>query len=617
MSSNTAETKRFARISPFGIWAIAYACAAVVYAIHVSSGFSIPYFVITYALFGLLVLVQKFSIPVGDVDSLKFETVFVTAFALTYPFPTVVWALLCYGVILVYKYPESWDKALLNANNFATSAFVARYAFDMVSHHRGFDVTLVIPIFVAAVGYFTTNVLVFSISIYVMNGLSDLRAYLAGIRGRFLAIYGLQILIGLLLAAVIQTAGLSGVLLFTGLIVLVAYSYRDYFRMANHFKGLSIRDELTSVYNHRWVQTWMDERIVEQNPFAVLMIDIDHFKRYNEVWGHLRGDEALRLVSDIIHGSLSNGEEVARYSGEEFFVVMPNGDLDSASERAEQIRQSIEETAFPGAEKMPGKKITVSLGIATFPEMAANKKDLLMMVDDALYKGKFTGRNKVSIYTSVIDELKSELTLESAEHDTINTIKVFLAILNSKDRYTFAHTERDARYVEALARKLGMAGDKLLYLRFGAFLHDIGKVEIPQEVLTKRGPLTRDEWVIMKSHVELGVKIIETIPSLHSCIPTVLHHHERFDGTGYPHNLVGDEIPLEARILTIADSFDAMTTSRPYQRRRSMDEAFEELRLCAGKQFDAELVEPFISVVKEMGLLSNEPDDEDDIMIQP
>ncbi len=159
---------------------------------------------------------------------------------------------------------------------------------------------------------------------------------------------------------------------------------------------------------------------------------------------------------------------------------------------------------------------------------------------------------------------------------------------------------------------MGLGDEQLRYLRFAAFLHDIGKVQIPVEILTKRSFLTQEEWgTVVKSHVELGVEITQPVKGLEACLPIIRHHHERFDGGGYPDGIAGEEIPYLARIVTVVDSFDAMTTSRPYQRKRTMDEAFQELRTCAGRQFDPVLVEPFIEVVQEIGLLIEEDEEQE------
>ncbi len=562
-----------------------------------------------YTLTGLLLLVERFYISVTKEEQLHFESVYLIGFILAYPPGPVAWAGLAYALISSVRYRRFWYMQLMNGAVWTACALIAHYVYFHIATSADFWVLDIIPILATGVSYFIVNVILVSIFLLLRKGISGISSVLQGFTLPFFIVYAVTVMIGILLAVVLQHSGLAGALLFTGLILLVSYTYRDYFKMANHFKELAIKDELTGLHNHRYIQSRVDQLIEEKRPFAFLMMDIDHFKRYNEVWGHVRGDEALKKVADVLRERRLPGEEIARYSGEEFAIVLPDYDLPQAQLKAELLRRAVEETSFPGAERLPGKRVTVSIGVAHYPQQAKDKKELMVMVDDALYKGKFTGRNKVSLYTSVLDEMKNDLAVQEGDEEIIRTIKVFLAILNSKDRYTYAHTERDVIYATALARRIGLPEHQIRYLRFGAFLHDIGKVEIPIEVLTKRGPLTREEWQIMKSHVEIGVSIAKPIRSLAPCLPIIRHHHERFDGNGYPDGLKGYDIPLEARILTIADSFDAMTTSRPYQRKRSMEEAFVELRSCAGRQFDPELVEPFIEVVQEIGLLSEDAEE--------
>lgn len=572
---------------------------------------SIDDWVVIYTLAGLLVLVQHYEIRINSNNRLFFDDAYLIAFSFAYPANTIIWAGIIYVLISgVINRKKHWHSYVMTGVVFIACTLVSqRVYWQLIGGHHVFEITRVFPLAVYAVTYFVINVLLITVYFLIESGKQGLSEFKRVLSIRFVVMYLIEILIALLLALVLHASGLAGALLFTGVVLLVAYSYKDYFIMANHFRDLAVKDELTGLYNHRWVQTWIDERISAQQRFSLLMLDIDHFRRYNEVWGHVQGDEALKTIATVLRANCLGDEQIARYSGEEFAIVLPDYDVHQAQLKAEIVRRSIEEAEFVGAERLPGHQLTVSLGVAAYPDMAETKKDLMMMVDDALYKGKFTGRNKVSIYTSVIDDMKRELALGDEEQEVIKTVKVFLAILNSKDRYTYAHTERDVRYADALGRRLGLDETSMTYLRFGSFLHDIGKVEIPIEVLTKRGPLTRDEWALMKSHVDKGVGIISAIPSLAPCIPIIRHHHERFDGTGYPCQLAGFDIPLTARILTVVDSFDAMTTSRPYQRKRTMEEAIEELRACAGKQFDPDLIEPFIEVVRGIGLLSQ--DDEE------
>ncbi|MCF8566394.1 diguanylate cyclase [Alicyclobacillus tolerans] len=606
MSRIQSRRRSLAILYAAALWAGLAAWAIVKY-----PAFLIPEWVVFYTLAGLLVLVQRFSIPVARQNTFNLETAYLIGFGLIYPVHVIAWAGLAYAVVSSFSYRKKWYAQVINACGFTIGAVVARIVeLQMVHVHTLPSIVDLVPIVVFSMVYVAINilsVLIYFVLIKGSEGFGELRNIVAK---EFWFIYGITVLIGLLLSIVIKDAGLAGALLFTALILLFAYSYRDYFKMANHFKELAVRDELTGLFNHRWVHSKMDELIDSRQPFALLMMDIDHFKRYNEVWGHVQGDEALKRLAEILLVQRTQNGEVSRYSGEEFAVLLIGYDIHQAEVMAEQYRKAIEEAEFPGAERLPGNRLTVSIGVAQYPELAENKRDLLIKADDALYKGKFTGRNKVSIYMSLLDEMQKELNLGETDQEIIKTIKVFLAILNSKDRYTFAHTERDVRYAEALAKKIGLEEERIRYLRFGAFLHDIGKVEVPLEILTKRGPLTRSEWEIMKNHVIVGERIAQPIASLAPCLPIIRHHHERFDGTGYPDGLKACDIPLEARILTIADSFDAMTTSRPYQRKRSMEEAFQELKFCSGHQFDPALVDPFIEAVQEIGLLADEKEEE-------
>ncbi|WP_054969976.1 bifunctional diguanylate cyclase/phosphohydrolase [Alicyclobacillus ferrooxydans] len=570
-------------------------------------GLTIPDWVVLYTLSGLLILVERFRIQVGSAVDMGLEDVYLIGFALVYPTNILIWAGLVFTVVSSARIRRGWFIQAMNALGLVLAVVAAKQMYNVfVPVSEPWRVSQIAPFLVFTGVFVAVNLVAFCITLFLIYGRQFVTSLYESFSIQVLAVFGIELLIGLVIAIVLQAAGLAGVLLFTGLILLVAWSYRDYFKMAQHFKQLAIKDELTGLHNHRYIHSKMDAFIEAKQAFAVLMMDIDHFRRYNEVWGHVRGDEALKTVAELMGRNQLPEEKQARFSGEEFMILLPDYDLSQAQLRAEVIRRAIEDNEFPGAERLPGKKVTVSIGVARFPDMADNKKDLLTMVDDALYKGKLTGRNKVSLYTSVLDEMKLGLQLGNEEQEIVKTIKVFLAILNSKDRYTYAHTERDVVYAAGLAEKIGLDEERIQFLRFGSFLHDIGKVEIPIEVLTKRGPLTKDEWLVMKSHVEIGESIAKPIPSLAPCLPIIRHHHERFDGTGYPDGLKGEDIPLEARILTIADSFDAMTTSRPYQRKRTLSEAVEELRRCAGTQFDPNLVEPFIEAIGEIGLLTEE-----------
>ena len=206
-------------------------------------------------------------------------------------------------------------------------------------------------------------------------------------------------------------------------------------------------------------------------------------------------------------------------------------------------------------------------------------------------------KNRVETYVSVLDELKRDLNEE--ENALVASIKTLISIINAKDKYTYSHVERVVIYSRLMAKKLGLSEDEKKQLIYGAYMHDIGKINIPNEILTKKMRLTKEEWEILKQHPKDGVEIIKSVNSLKNVVPLILYHHERYDGFGYPVGLKEKEIPYLARVLTVIDSFDAMTSSRPYNKRKTYDEGLIELERCSGTQFDPEIVGIFSEVVKE------------------
>ena len=197
---------------------------------------------------------------------------------------------------------------------------------------------------------------------------------------------------------------------------------------------------------------------------------------------------------------------------------------------------------FQGEENLPNKKLTVSIGISCFPDKAKNKVELINRADDALYRAKFFNKNRVEVYYSILEELKEDIQEEHI--DIISSIKTLISVINAKDRYTFGHTERVVIYCDLIANKLNLSLEDKKILKYGAYLHDIGKIEIPKEVLNKRMVLTDEEWDCIKKHPENGTDIIRSVPSLQNVIPLILHHHERYDGKGYPTGLEKENIQI-------------------------------------------------------------------------
>jgi diguanylate cyclase (GGDEF)-like protein len=394
-------------------------------------------------------------------------------------------------------------------------------------------------------------------------------------------------------------------LILAGVFILTAWPLGFYVKNSKEhieaLKSLANEDGLTGVYNHRFFHDTLRERIIscekEKSPVSLIFIDIDYFKHYNDLYGHQKGDEVLRIIGSLLKNLARKEDIVARYGGEEFSIILPNTSEKNAFTIAETIRKVIEETYFYGEENQPNGKITASIGVSVYPDKAKNDMELIKSADDALYRAKFFNKNRVESYTSILDELKQDI--DEKHIDLVTSIKTLISVINAKDRYTYGHVERVVAYCKLLADKLKLSEEDKKTLIYGAYMHDIGKMSIAKDILLKKMPLTNEEWEALKQHPANGVEIIRPVKSLNNLIPLILYHHERYDGKGYPSNLAGEDIPYLVRLLSVVDSFDAMTSNRPYNKRKTYEEGIVELRKCSGSQFDPDIADAFIQVIKE------------------
>jgi diguanylate cyclase (GGDEF)-like protein/putative nucleotidyltransferase with HDIG domain len=356
-------------------------------------------------------------------------------------------------------------------------------------------------------------------------------------------------------------------------------------------------DGLTGLYNHRHFHERLDYEIARGSrfgtSFSLIMLDIDLFKAYNDIHGHLAGDEILRRIAICIETSIRSIDIAFRYGGEEFAIILPEARLDDAYKVAERIRKTI---AAKTSSKAP--PITASLGAANWPIDGVMKEEIISFADAALYRAKQTGRNRTCLSSDV---LKPEAPLVSVELEArsraLSIIYALAATVDAKDHYTYGHSKKVSDYAVALAEAMGLTHDKIDIVRAAGLLHDIGKVGIPDSILNKKGTLDDEEWRLVKAHPKLGVEILRHVIDLVNCLPVILHHHEHYDGTGYPSGLKGENIPLEARILAAADAFDAITSPRPYREQLSSQQALDELKRCTGTQFDPKVIESFIKII--------------------
>jgi diguanylate cyclase (GGDEF)-like protein/PAS domain S-box-containing protein len=361
---------------------------------------------------------------------------------------------------------------------------------------------------------------------------------------------------------------------------------------------LAVRDSLTGLYNHRSFMEELtgliDRSRVAQLPLALLMIDLDHFKLYNDALGHLMGDRLLEEYSRLLAACVRKNDLVGRYGGDEFVVALAGADNAIAAETAERIRDSVAYHPFPGREVLPGGRLTVSIGVSFFPGSGVNCLDLVRRADAALYEAKRTSRNRVELYYSALDELRK--TLRNENGTLITTVKSLLSVIDSQDRYTFHHSDLVVRYSTWIAKTLGWDAESLQQLRVAALVHDIGKIHVSPQILSKDQSLSKLEWEQVRQHPVHGADILRPIPALApNIIPAVLYHHERWDGSGYPYGLKGKDIPLMARVISVADSLEAMLSNRPHRTALTAEAALAEIRGGAGTHFDPMIVEALLT----------------------
>lgn len=368
---------------------------------------------------------------------------------------------------------------------------------------------------------------------------------------------------------------------------------------------LASRDPLTSCLNRRafynlFEAQWATARAGD-GPLACIMLDIDHFKMVNDTHGHSTGDLVLQHVAKIVRQTAQAEDVVCRYGGEEFCVLLPQARLDEALAFAERLRMTIAE------EKCGELSVTCSVGVSCIELGAANPRELLEQADKSLYFSKRNGRNRVTPWSLVPQnfELRGSdtgRTKRSREIDTdvaipFHAVTALTSALAYRDAMTAEHSRRVADLCVATARGL-ISESECYVLEVAALLHDIGKLGVPDAILLKPGPLNEEEWKVMSTHDRIGVEIISAAFSSEGLTSIVRTHHSWYGGNPRAPALpTGDEIPLGARILAIADAYDAMVSDRVYRKGRRREDAFEELRHCAGQQFDPALVERFVEAV--------------------
>jgi diguanylate cyclase (GGDEF)-like protein len=535
-------------------------------------------------------LAERFPVPVEGADANGVSLGFVFAVAALVLFgwapATAVYATAPTIIALVRRNPLI--RTVFNAGVFGLTGGLAGWVLSRLQSPSRTGAVLLEVALTAAI-LFTFNLLLVSAAI---SASGSERGYTSLVRSytRSLALpFTLMASAALMLVVLWQrTPYLVAALV--GPLVAISLYQRSTHRALRAMR-LALTDPLTGLGNHRHFHERLQRELLQAEEtgrtVSLCLLDVDDFKRINDRFGHPAGDRVLSQVST----RLRQGGEAFRLGGDEFALLLPAVDEGAAVVAARSIVRRIAEWSIGEV-----GVITVSAGVATFPQHGHERDALIRLADGALYWAKEHGKNQVRVAGA---EDLAQFEALAGGSDRIARFRAAAALaraVDSRDTYTGSHSERVAAISGAIAEQLGLASAEVELTRVAGSLHDLGKLAIPEEILQKPAELTTAEWLVVQRHPQIGHRMLEGL-GVAPVAEWVLHHHERWDGSGYPDGLAGAEIPLGARIVFVADAFDAMTFGRLYRAPLTRDEAVAEIERCSGTQFDPGVVRAFLGAV--------------------
>jgi diguanylate cyclase (GGDEF)-like protein/putative nucleotidyltransferase with HDIG domain len=535
------------------------------------------------ALLAASALADHFPVPVDGVDTGGVSLSFVFGVASIVLFG---WAA---GLLVVFLAPAITQvlehrPPVRIAYNVSVLALAATAAGTAVAPLNGDGSTIVLArVGAAASAHYAVNLILISAVVAVGSHRSFFSLARSNVRWTVVP-FSLMASAALMLVVLWQRSPFLSVALVGPLLAIQLYQ-RAIVR-ALHAMRLALTDPLTGLGNHRHFHERLERELRQTRerglPLTLCLVDVDDFKRVNDRFGHPVGD---RILSQLATRLRQSGEAF-RLGGDEFALLLPGYDEEAALTAASSVVERIGALELDQA-----GSITVSAGLATSPHHAADRDELIRLADSALYWAKEYGKNRVRAFRPDVIEL-AELKRLASGPDRAARFRAAASLaraVDARDVYTGSHSQRVAELAARTARRLGLPEEDVELTRLAASLHDLGKLAVPEEILRKPGPLTEPERIVLERHPQIGFRMLESL-GVDPVAEWVLHHHERWDGSGYPDGLPGDQIPLGARIIFVADAYDAMTSERVYRRRVGASEAIAELQRCAGSQFDPEIV---------------------------
>jgi diguanylate cyclase (GGDEF)-like protein len=553
------------------------------------------------ALTAAATLAERFPVPInaetgGGVTSLTF----VFAVAAIVLFGWAAGALLLLAATAIVQLAQHRPLQRISFN-VAVLALVALAAGVLIAPIQGESVGAVIArVVVAATADNIVNIVLISAAIALSTNQPYLKLMKTHVRATIVP-FAFMASAALMLVVLWERSPVLSVALVGPLLAIALYQRSTH--SALRAMRLALTDPLTGLGNHRHFHERLQRELLnaeeQARPLTLCLVDIDDFKRINDRFGHPSGDRVLSQIAT----RLRQGGEAFRLGGDEFALLLADHDESTALTAAESIVERISTVDFDHI-----GQVTVSAGLATFPVQGHGRDELIRLADSAMYWAKEHGKNRVRVYRPDIVEL-AELKRLAAGPDKAARYRAAASLakaVDARDTYTGDHSERVTELAARVAVRVGLDAEQVELTRLAAKLHDLGKLAIPEELLQKPGTLTDSERLVLERHPQIGFRMLDSLgvdPIAH----LVLHHHERWDGAGYPDGLSGEQIPLGSRIIFVTDAYDAMTSDRLYRPKRSSRAALAELERCAGSQFDPGIVAAFREEIEESSPLKAAP----------
>jgi diguanylate cyclase (GGDEF)-like protein/putative nucleotidyltransferase with HDIG domain len=546
----------------------------------------------TWALLAVTAIAEAFPVPLEKVPvgGTSLATIFIVGTSVIYGWDAATLAAFLAMILVEAARRRPLTKIAYNSGVYA----LAGAATALGSLVEGSDsFALLVPqVALAAAAFYVVDLTLIAFAVS-RSAREPFTAVLRGAVSSTFIAFSIMASLSLLLAVLWDREPFLSAAL-VGPVVAIALYQRSVHRELKAMR-LALTDPLTGLGNHRYFYEQLEHALTKAETsgahVALCLFDIDDFKEVNDAYGHPAGDELLVAVAS----RLRQDGEAFRLGGDEFALLLVGPKEHEAVRVAEGVLDRISEVDAGGE-----VELKVSAGIAVYPSVGVERSELVRVADSALYLAKEHGKGRVRAYRPDLLEL-AELRRLAEGPDRAARLRAAASLahaVDARDAYTGSHSYMVGELSARVAKRMGLEPEQVELARLAGSLHDLGKLAIPEEILRKPGPLNEAERLVLERHPQIGFRMLDSL-GVEPVASWVLHHHERWDGDGYPERLGGERIPLGSRILLVADAYDAMTTDRVYRSRLSHERAMAELERCAGTQFDPDVVAAFVQEFEE------------------